>query len=290
MSKITFVIPVVHPNRRNVTDYALVEQLLAASVRSYLSQSAIRAEVLILCHQRPDWPVDPRINFVLFSDVRILRTVQDKGIKYFVGASMVAGDGLIMLADADDFARHDLGERALDRMGRADGVILKEGYHALIDTQQTQPRLGAVFRVRGFSAGCGTCRVFRAEALAPHLRAFSVDVIKTGDDVYELSGATKLGIQSLLSADISKDHIIRALGRHGNQSKHFNLKRISGPLAAKGCGHGNHAGHRSGDVHWHMIGGLKSRRAFCREFGVDLALAPTNYRATWQGLTSMLLK
>lgn len=304
MSKIAFLIPVVHPERSNVSDYPTIERVLRETVRSCLAQKGIEVQVIIACHTRPDWPVDPRVTFIDVKGVdglgpNVLSLAHDKGAK-IVMAAQVALDGgatLVMPMDADDFVHHDLGVAAQSKIDPAkDGIQLHEGYHALINVGQSSISLSSVFKVRRFAQGCGSCRIIRADCLEDRLRAqypqFSGEPFKKiSQDVLQPGPALSTAIcADITGQPLAKDHILKVLGRHGNQPPTFVFRRIPGFFAAKGCGHGNHAGPRHGDVHWHSIVGLAGRKAFLRAFHPDLRTGFPDVIAVLRGLFGLYVK
>lgn len=300
--RMTFVIPVVHPDGQKVTNYHDVERLLRETIASVLAVNDVDVSVVVVCHKRPDWAqaCPPQVTFLDLgghpgfaanrNDVRV-----DKGMKYIAGiwwALERIKPDVLMPMDADDFVHQRLASRAIDMLKQhpdRDGTIITEGYHVLISPEAETIALNAAFRVKRFNSSCGSCRVFDAGFIA---RKISQDV----PALDRLTGASDTGSlpQKALdhivaygdAAQFDDDGFLMTLGRHVRQDVQFNLIPCDLPLVAKGCGHGNHDGHRGGDVHWHRITRLKSVRRFRREFGLAARESISNKvqpRQVWRG-------
>lgn len=298
-----FVLPLVHPEGPKVTDYGVVETALEASLTSYLAQEGAEVRVVLVGHRRPGFlgRFGERAVFLDLGDhpgfAAGRNTVQvDKGMKYVLGilhAIHGLGAGHVMPADADDYAHGRLAARAMAREAEGDGAILTRGLHALVHAGGDGLVLDAVFEIDAFDMSCGTCRIFRAGALLEAI----------GADLPDLAGADPVGDgavrRDILDALVAAgdrvgedlDTVIHTLGRHVWQERRFDLMAWPEALVAKACGHGNHDGHRGGDVHWFRIRRRASRRGFLRDFGLGdgpLRRGPVDWRAEARGTVSAL--
>ena len=280
----TFVIPVVHPEGPKVADYALVETALKASLTSYLAQDGADCAAVVVAHRRPAWAdaFGARLHFIDLGDhpgfAPGANAVQeDKGMKYTLGAlyaAQVLGAGEIMLVDADDYARRDLVTAVRPALETAtDGVIVTRGVHALVAPDTNGLNLRAAFQIDQFDISCGTCRVFHARALLGAIHAAVPGAEDAGFDDHAPTPALLAAVtQAGTASPGDKDSLIHTLGRHVWQDTHFALSPLALPLVAKACGHGNHDGHRGGDIHWHRIRKLSGRASFLRRYGLEGAL------------------
>ncbi|MEZ5777832.1 MAG: sulfotransferase [Paracoccaceae bacterium] len=284
---LAFVLPVVHPEGAKVSDYRTVERVLRLTLQSLLAQSDPATRIVVVCHRIPDWAdgMGPAVHFIDLgstpgfeanrNDVQI-----DKGMKYVIGslyATERLGAGKVMLTDADDFVHRDLGPYLngvkAPKPGR-DGWILVSGYHAALLPEGGDVRLAAAFRVREFNQTCGSCRIFRSEALRAHIRGIDpgLGALADGfrdDEVQPAPPALAAAVVAAATPAVDQpDSMIRLLGRHTEQHPFFDFAPVPAPLVAKGCGHGNHDGPRKGDIHWARITGLGRTDAFARDFGL----------------------
>lgn len=170
---LAFVTTVRH--RRNSSDYARVQQLLAESVASWLRQIDGRFAIVVVSNERMPLPADPRIHSVLVdfdppSPERSARTglaavLRDKGTKNAVGlarARELAAD-YVMFVDADDFVSRELTSFVARNSG-APGWTITDGWRV-----QTSRR--ALRRHRGdFHLQCGSSHIVRIDLLpaTPH--------------------------------------------------------------------------------------------------------------------------
>ena len=265
---LAFVIPVVSPNHPSVKDYAQIERLLTATVRSCLCQRDANVLVIIVGHRIQESLKS--LQNVTFLNVEGHRAFDlgnngvaaDKGLKHALGAlrALSTRSKAVMFVDADDFVHRDLARSLPDLLDqKTDGILLTKGMHALIDTRSNPPQTRAVFEVNGFHSGCGSCRIFRAQTLQRELA--TIPTTETQQQTINL-------LNLMLKSHSKEESLIRCLGRHTNQTTHFKLKRCPKPLAAKGLGHINHVGISQGAPNWKRITRLKSRARFAREFGL----------------------
>lgn len=283
--RLTFVIPVAPPDHPAIRNYPFVETLLQPVVHSMLAQCAGDIRVVIACHKTPDFAknLTDRVTCLDVSDHPAFATGRngvglDKGMKYVLGAGHAMRDhnpDFIMFADADDLIRRDLAQTiiAMPRDSH-DGFVLKRGYHALLAHRPDRIALKAAFRVRSFDAGCGTCRIFRADALMAKLSGFDAAMHHAITSDIPRDSAID-AIDQAAHRGPKDDNLIRVIGRHAHQHPFFDLAPVNTSLAAKCCGHMNHVGHRHGAVHWQRITKLIRRRTFAVRFSLDPATTCT---------------
>lgn len=287
-AKFAFVIPVVHPGGKKVSDYDVVERALRETVRSYGHQDYGDVVVIVVCHRVPGWAAEVAgsVRFVEIGahpafqanahDVQI-----DKGMKYTLGSVLaIAGEGAdyVMPADGDDYVRSDLVRRMFDAdLGGHDGFLVTQGYNALITVAPDSFKIAQVLRVQDFDRTCGTCRIVSAAGMTRALETLDPGVMGWIDRMTPSSDGQVVRPEPSLLDDLwtatermSREQfgVIRVLGRHDRQGRTFDLLPVTEPLTGKACGHGNHDGTRSGGVRWSGVLGPVDAGAFIEEFGL----------------------
>jgi hypothetical protein len=292
--RFAFVVPVVHPGGKKVSDYAVVERALKETLRSYTRQDHGDAVVIVVCHRLPAWASEFRgsVRFLRIEthprfDANVNDVNVDKGMKYVLGSlsAMAEGAAFVMLADGDDFVRTDLASRVFSRTlsDDRDGFIIRQGYNAMIGVEETTFRVQQVYRVQDFDRTCGTCRIFSRASLARTLERLEPGILGWGDRLVAADGLEIVADAALLSelwevtAPVVRDptSTIQAFGRHDRQGSVFALQPLFEPLAAKACGHGNHDGPRRGGIRWSGVRGCADGAVFLEQFGLaggDIAL------------------
>lgn len=283
----SFVIPVVHPDGKKIGDYNVVERILRETISSLEAQTHDDVNIIVVCHKKPEWAdqCGDGVYFLVIGDTPAFAAnrnhVQiDKGMKYTIG-SVFAIDRLkadkVMLMDGDDFVHRDLANRlSADTAPSAgmDGYLITGGHHALVQPADSGFTIQAVYEVIDFNKTCGSCRVFFASELARHLQRFDPEISKIepmipGGHVVDLPDEVIEHVEATSSLEEEQpSSLIRLLGRHVRQNTYFDFAALEEPLAAKGCGHGNHDGRKQGDVHWARIKKLTNGKKFIEEFGL----------------------
>lgn len=285
--QMTFVIPIVHPSGNKISDYGVVERILAETLTS-LTFAEGDASVVVVCHKLPDWHerCSDRVTFLSLgdhwgfaagrNDVRV-----DKGMKYCVGiwfALMDHAPDLIVPFDGDDFVRRDFVRSTvtqLEGLPNKDGLLIEGGYNAALTPRAPGFSLMAALKVRNFDLTCGSCRVLRAAKLRTEILKMSSQMAAFGrfdiaDEACTFRGAF---LDTFVSdADRNAEDtagLVQVLGRHLGQEVFFDLAACTRDIVAKGCGHGNHDGPRAGEVHWDKLKGVTPNRRFMRLFGLD---------------------
>ena len=185
--------------------------------------------------------------------------------------------------DADDYVNITLARNLIwrSRFSRGiDGYMVKKGLHVnLRITSEYAIKYEAAYQIKGFDQSCGSCRIFKAEALVRKLKAIAPNIIEQFSQwpakVADSSITVPVEPITWLS-DISKstylteDSMVNILGRHIHQKDYFRFSKLSLIGAAKGCGHGNHDGPRQGEIHQDKLMGEFPLAKFYREFGVGI--------------------
>jgi hypothetical protein len=285
------VIPLVHPRHDAVTEYAVVERLLRATVASVLRQQDDRVRVVVAGHRVPEWgpAMGERVLFLDLGDHPALapgkardgREFLDKAKKLATG-SLVA-DRLwrpdhLMLMDADDFIHVSLADALAGGglgPGGKDGYVLTRGYHALLTDRTETLAVRAAIAVESFDRTCGSCRIFRADALMHRIEVLAPGAgqLLPGQTRAMLAPRVVERVVTCLAAALEQGaaghRAAQALGRHMWREDGLDLQPVRQPLAAKGCGHGNHVGWRGGAVHWHRATGALPVDRFMGRFGLE---------------------
>lgn len=285
--KTTFVIPIVHPSGKKVSDYSTVERILTETIAS-ITSAAGNARVLVVCHQVPDWHArfSDRVTFLNLADhwafsagrndVRV-----DKGMKYCAAIWFALADhapDFIVPFDGDDFVRHDFclaTSTQLEKSLNVDGLLIEGGYNVALAPRDDGFALMAALQVRAFDRTCGSCRVLRAAKLRSEILRMSPQLAEYGlAGIVNDSFDFKPEFLDVLVRDADPiaqddDALIQVLGRHLRQEEFFRLERCPLDIVAKGCGHGNHDGPRAGEVHWNKLKGMTPNRRFLKLFGLS---------------------
>lgn len=283
----TFLIPLVHPDGGKISDYRTVEAILRETLASLAAVTHAQVRVAVVCHHRPDWHRDcaGNVTFLTFgdhpafaanrSDVRT-----DKARKYLCGLLWALADHgprAIMPMDGDDFVRRDIARIAFERLEGAgvDGLNVDGGYHVALRPSGDGFEVNGVFAVESFSSTCGSNRIFEAGRLAAIVAGTfpEFEALRSGP-VARDDGALEPAVLNTVAAFADRtcedrDGLIQVLGRHHTQAGLFDLAPLYDPVAAKGCGHGNHDGPRAGAIHFHRIVEVSQTERFLKAFGLD---------------------
>ncbi|MGR3635925.1 MAG: hypothetical protein ACU0BK_08355 [Shimia sp.] len=283
--RLCFVVPMVHPHGRKVSDYNTVEAILKQTIRSCLLQTHKNISVIVVCHSRPEWAgeLDARVSFVVLNDgpewtAADLDVREDKGAKHLLGAQLALTKHqarAVMFLDGDDFLHKDFARLALKALPKdGDGLSVSRGYHAALQRVGARFSLKAALQVDEFQHTCGSCRVFAAQVLADRMirwwpRALTTDMFSDG---LELLTDGYAQFQCVLADTKGNEYsTVRILGRHAPRTMLAELTSWSVPLVAKGCGHGNHDGPRKGEVHWNRCVGAADLAQFASDFSLEEA-------------------
>ncbi len=307
------IIPLVHPEGAKVSDYGRVEAMLRVTLASILNVDGGPPQVIVVCHRVPDWAkaMPECVRFLDLGNHSLLapglHDVQvDKGLKYLAGLHHMLAAGRprwIMLADGDDFLHRSLLKSVRSAEGQldgADGFIITKGVHVSLGWTGDRLAVTSAFAVSEFNKTCGTCRIFDAARLDQAASVLLGGLPPAPDCFSDDAGHRRLtpmpGYLEALYASAGKDGetedgLVRLLGRHVRQSPHFRFAPLDEPLAAKGCGHGNHDGPKNGEIHWGRMTGFMGNKAFAAAFGlkglVD-ADQPRPNSDTLKGLAGMV--
>ena len=287
-----FVIALRNPRDAKVSDWPAVEAVLRKTVESLLAQTFSDVNVIIVRHGSPPWAasVDERVRFLDVSGNSVflpdaLYTKLDRFLRWSIGAlyaKAVCAADFIMLMDADDFVNTKLAEtvyRLLPSLGRRDGYIVDQGVHTVLHVDKNH---GVHFRksyiVNKFNRSCGSCRIFRTQALFEKLRRISPDI----DELFsQWPAADEKQTVAVPESQVDllwrltegghrdPDGVVHLIGRHTDQTEAFDFMPLDLPAAAKGCGHGNHQGSRGGGVHWKKVMEKMSQSDFLSAFGLS---------------------
>ena len=286
--RFAFLVPVVHPGGRKVSDYGVVERALKETLRSYTAQEGAEAVAVVVCHRAPAWAgeVRDRVRFIELPEhpdfaANLHRVEVDKGMKYVLGAICalaVEKAAWVMPADGDDFVRRDLARHILARdLGPHDGYIVRQGYNVLVGVRPDKLRILEVFRVQDFDRTCGTCRIFSAAALARAIERLDPGILAWGERLAPDPDGVIRPDRAVLdhlwavTAPVAGDPwgTIHLLGRHIRQGRGFDFVPLDEPLAAKASGHGNHDGPSRGEIRWSGVRGVADGPAFLERFGLE---------------------
>lgn len=281
--RLAIVIPLVHPHGAKVQNYATIERILQQTVRSCMAQSHKDVVVIVLCHRLPDWAdaFDDRLFFVLLGDAPQWTTPapdvrEDKGTKHLLGAQLALtrfASRAVMFLDGDDFLHRDFAKTTLSALAQGkDGLVITRGVHAALQSKGEQFALTAAINVDGFHHSCGSCRVFSADVLADRATRWWRDFLSADlfSQDHSLTGPAVADFFKVVTQSRANEFgLLRSLGRHRDKSMVAELTPLPEPLVAKGCGHGNHDGPRSGDIHWHRATGTASLEDIASEFSLD---------------------
>lgn len=295
---LAFMMPVVHPGGRRVSNYAVVEKSLRLTLTSLTAKGHGSAPVFVVCHKVPDWHADfaPTVKFLVIpehpwfpDDVKDRFSAEkgdrrgvrvDMGLKYLAGmlyARQAHDPTFLMPMDADDFVRSDLVQNVQDAArGRPDTdcFLITHGFHLPLQNTADGFLLKAAFQLDRFDETCGTSRVFDSnnffkivEKHGPELLEFGAHDIIDQENCFNPAFLDALG--RLAERDIDKEpSFVRIMGSHTTQDAFFRLTPIEIPLAGKACGHGNHVGWQHGGIHWHKFYKVASSRKFADDFGI----------------------
>lgn len=278
------VVPVVHPEHRNVKDYSVVDAHLKVAATSIANQDEPTMTVVI-GHRPPAWLAEYRETMV-FVDIAEsvemrgqLPTPVDKGIKMLIGthlAQRIANAGVILTADADDLLAADITARVGDHLSAnpdSNGVCWTYGYVLMMKPDgDGSVYIGPVYEIRHFNRYCGTCRAITwsrvQQAMRHSLNHFAhtfallereLDMLENGLLTPSTEAISALDRAVRTMPDSVREEIDH-LGRH--ITDYFGLDEVTFRGAAKSCRHGQHDGPRGGDVNWEaVVGRVKTKLA-----------------------------
>lgn len=311
------VIPVRNPQDQKVIDYSCIEAILHETVRSLTQQSYSHTHIVIVCHKIPSWggTIGNNVTFLNVSNIPAFPANKnpvrvDKGLKYIIGilyAKNNLNPDLIMPMDADDYVNVKLASKLVkkDKFNRfnsnRDGYILKKGLHVNLQiAADYSVNYEVAYLVEEFDRTCGSCRVFKTDALMKSIETIDVDIASRFSywPLRSQNASVTVPAEPVMwLSDISQPHylsennIVNILGRHIKQSPYFKLAPLNFVGAAKGCGHGNHDGPKQGEVHMDKIIGNISAQQFCSNFGIlnKNYLKPTHKKINLGFLTNKSL-
>ncbi|MFC4139891.1 MULTISPECIES: glycosyltransferase family A protein [unclassified Microbacterium] len=251
---LVFVTSLRHP--QNSTDYTTVENMLAASLASWLRQTSPRFAIIVVGNRRPPLPDDSRVEFVQVgfpppSETRGPRTgiaavLRDKGTKLAIGLGRARelGASHVMFADADDFVSRRLAV-FVDEHPDAPGWTITDGWRINLERRTMRPETGT------FQITCGSSHIVRTDLLPP-----------TPDGV----GATQEQLYAAMGTKLE-----RWIGSHMHLHDDLPLETLPFPGAMYRVGTGeSHSGNA-------MAGrGRPIPRGIAEEFGV-----PATPRTPW---------
>lgn len=285
------VIPVRNPQDKKVVNYSCIEAVLHETVRSLTQQTYSPTHIIIVCHKIPSWAgaIGNNVTFLNVSNIPAFlpntNPVRvDKGLKYIIGilyAKYTLNPGLIMPMDADDYVNVKLASKLANKgkfNKEVDGYILKKGLHIKLQiSADYSVNYEAAYLVKEFDRTCGSCRVFKTDALMKSIKAIDIDIASKFScwPLRSQNASVTVPAEPVMwLSDISQPHylsennIVNILGRHINQGAYFNLVPLAFVGAAKGCGHGNHDGPKQGEVHMDKSIRTVSAQQFCSDFGI----------------------
>lgn len=278
-----FIIPLVSPRLRSREAYSNSERILRLTVDSLLRQDSPDCHVIVVCHRRPEWHQQyaGRAHFLLVDEGGInVPNIHflDKGMKYICGA-LFADRALhcehIMLMDGDDFASISLVSNLLNGSfgpPGPDGWIVTKGLHVSLSLEEQCVVVWAAYNVGNFDKNCGSCRIFRSEALLGAIRslvpsAYTSVHIEGLVESFAVSNSLRNEIFSSTDYTWSLSHPFNVLGNHIRQDVLFQLNPIVHPVMAKGCGHGAHDAR--GEVYWYRVTSQYDVLDFISRFGLS---------------------
>lgn len=295
---LTFLIPIAHPERSTTGSYDTVEAILRQTIHSLTRVRDAEVRVVVVCHRAPDWQGDcpGSVTFLTLGDhpgfaanqhLRLRdfaanerQLSRDKGRKYMAGLLWAMADhnpDLVMPMDGDDFVRGDIASVAFDQLPLAEG---RHGMHMLTGYELAlRPRPGgfevnAAFRIQSFHQACGSCRIFDRDRLWPLVEAQCPPALLSApvadpDGRLDRAFLDRLVDFAETAGEEDPHNVLEVIGRHIAQAALFSLAPLHVPVAAKGCGHGNHVGQRRGEIHWRRILAAEPIDRVRAAFGLD---------------------
>ncbi|KAI9132430.1 hypothetical protein [Acaryochloris sp. CCMEE 5410] len=286
-----FVIPVRNPRDQKVVDYSCIEAVLHETVKSLVQQTYLHTHIVIVCHKIPPWSksIGSKVTFLNVSNIPTFPPDEnpvrvDKGLKYIIGilyAKHNLNPFLIMPIDADDYVNIRLARKLVNKgqfNKNLDGYILKKGLHVNLEiAPDYSVDYEAAYVVREFDRTCGSCRVFKTDALIKSIETIDSDIaskfscwpLRSQNASVTVPAEPVVWLSNISQPHyLSENNIVNILGRHINQSAYFKLVPLNFIGAAKGCGHGNHDGPKQGKIHMDKSIGTISVQKFCSDFGI----------------------
>lgn len=178
---IVFIVPL--KSKEVSKDWNLTCYLLEKTLCSILRQKDARFNILVVCHDIPDLPLNIKryVKFihVTYPSPNILSTRGQRGTdklcKQAIGLKSLIGSDFThyMFVDADDIVSNDISSLAFSDFD-SHIQVLKNGY--VFDEKSRD-----LWHVKGFSRMCGTCAVFRHDR---ELLCYMPSEIKI-DDIFD---------------------------------------------------------------------------------------------------------
>ncbi len=265
---IVFVGAVRHP--LNANDYARVERLLLATLRSLCRQTDGDFRVIVVCNRAPDFD-DPeiarRVEYLevdfpppslLCSPVTRMAAIRrDKSTKYVRGiiAAQQHRPDYVMIFDTDDYVSPKVTKFANGFIGRANGWHLDRGY--VFDCRDDRTYL-----ISRFHLVCGTSLIINNGLLAaPVTQGTRVIRIPSGESAtIDLSRTDFCGA---LNERASQDEILATIdgvflsyiiGSHRWAARYYQLEPLPFPGAIWTWNTGeNHGGERRAGDSWQAV-------------------------------------
>lgn len=297
----TFILPVIHPESYQVSNYAHVEMILKRTLETLKRQSSNDVNVVVVCCKIPSWSeeIGENIFFIDVSDSEVfkpnpdsgnnvgLRRV-DRGLKILLGmlyAKSKFKTNLFMRVDADDYVNTHLAEHSLKAFEKLsqresfDGYILRKGLHVEVSiTPNNDIQYGETYLVKDFDRSCGSCFIFKEATLTQKMLKIHSEIFDKANHWFFDAKGQSFTVPAEVSdwlyevcqeSFFEEWHLINILGRHIGLGKYMNFTPLTFMGAAKACGHGNHAGARRGGIHTDRAVCKLPTRFFESTFGVS---------------------
>lgn len=163
-AEILFCVPV--KGKAIANDWRQVQRNLGVTLHSLIDQTDGRWRAVVCCQDRPDLPVDPRIEFFAYPVPAEPNTMDKRGkirAIYRHHAERQGWDGYAFVLDADDVLHPRLVEHFLTDRSRS-GYILTRGYVYDVGADLlavSQPRSVQRPLAKPFFRMCGSCSAIR---------------------------------------------------------------------------------------------------------------------------------
>lgn len=182
----------------------MIERLLDLTLKSILGQTDARFSVLVMGHERPAMPEDPRIEFI-GADWRPEPPGphnDDGGRKKHAINDLVLarGGGLLAFVDADDWIERTFVQEARARLARSDapGALVERGFAVDFQTLRAAPLPHPRVFGEPFHRLCGTSTVahLRPGASDP-LRRDPFSILRSHHQWAQLAGEMDVALETL---------------------------------------------------------------------------------------------
>ena len=293
-----------NPRDDKVHNYRVLENALHLTVKSALGQTYQETYVVVVCQKVPPWSssYSNHLKFIDVSNSSVFspnpNTTVDKFFRWAIGSLYAIKElnpGYIMLIDADDYVHNTLASRVMNLKlpSSKDFFMIDKGLNvSLYKRSNGDLELERAFVVDRFDKTCGSCRVFETYKLIATLKKINSNICNKFSEMFRIKHENIIDVSpepiawldSVTTGDKrAVGSLLDTFGRHTHQERHFSYEYLNFVAAAKGCGHGNHSGHREGSVHWKCVIG----RMPIQKFMADYSLI--GERACKKGLQLLLL-